>query len=269
MKSKKSDLDLAEGLSRPERDPIAVPTADDSEKSLRIAAKWGFGNAPLKPHHRERAELAIRSLQMTLAQMPTSAREECLEAISYVKGLFNRTLRQDQWDWYTVWALLGRPSRAPANKIVKTLARLRTALKQGDVTAASLARTELQTTKLDRYLASFLAGEEAATLGPSGFIYILSTRSQPRFLKIGMTRRTVEQRVKEINAATGVMIPYGVRAAWRVADADRVEREIHSLLADYRVRGDREFFEIEYQRASDLVNDYLNKLRRKQEEGEA
>lgn len=246
--------------------PTTVSDADQPEQPVRIAAKWGFGNAPLKPHHRKRAEVAIRSLQKTLTQLPTGASAECLEGISYVKGLFNRTVKQDQWDWYTVWALLGRPSRTPASKIVTGLSRLRLSLKEGDADGARLAKAELEATRLDRYLASFLAGEERATPGRSGFIYILSTRSEPRYLKIGMTRRTVEQRVKEINAATGVMIPYGVRAAWRVADAERAEREIHSLLADHRVRDDREFFEIEYNHASRLVNDYINKLRREREQ---
>jgi len=59
---------------------------------------------------------------------------------------------------------------------------------------------------------------------------VLSTREQPDFLKIGMTTRTVEERVREINTATGVLIPFGVRRCWRVMDPSRSEKLIHSAL---------------------------------------
>jgi hypothetical protein len=68
-------------------------------------------------------------------------------------------------------------------------------------------------------------------------------------LKIGMTRRTVEDRVREINAATGVAIPFGVRCCWRVKEPSAAERLIHAALADYRVRSDREFFRLDFHEA--------------------
>lgn len=72
----------------------------------KVHAKWGFGNAPLKQKHREMAESAMQIVIALLdaPQFPPTA--EQLEAISYVKGQFTRTVKQDRWDWYTVWALL-------------------------------------------------------------------------------------------------------------------------------------------------------------------
>jgi hypothetical protein len=230
---------------------------------MKIVAKWGFGNAPLKSHHREKTHKAINIVLGILEAIPNPPEIEQLEAISHVKGQFTRTIKQDQWDWYTVWSLLGRPSRQPANRISKQLGALRIALKNADYPRAEQIKVELMVWDIARYLLNFLEGERDYEQGPSGFIYILSTRSQPRILKIGMTRRTVEERVKEINSATGVMVPYGVRAAWRVDDALEVEREIHLLLAEYRVRIDREFFEIEFNEASRLINDYLNERRKR------
>ena len=88
-------------------------------------------------------------------------------------------------------------------------------------------------------------------------INILSTREQPHFLKIGVTTRSVEQRVKEINSATGVVIPFGVRAVWPVRNPEQIEREIHELLSPYRVRVDREFFQINYQGACRKILDFI------------
>jgi T5orf172 domain len=229
----------------------------------KIHAKWGFGNAPLKANHIAKAEAAIHVVTAILASLPESPTVEQLEALSHVKGQFTRTVKQDQWDWFTVWARLGSPSRQPANMISKTLGDLRSALKAGDQITADQAASKLQETDIMRYFDSFLAGgrERPRQPGAHGFIYILSTRSQPRLLKIGVTQRTVEVRVKEINSATGVIVPYGVRAVWRVDDAAEVEQELHTLLAPYRIRADREFFELDFFEASRLINDHLGTRR--------
>jgi len=229
----------------------------------KIHAKWGFGNAPLKESHRAKTQAAIHSVLSILESLPESTTTEQLDAISHLKGQFTRTVKQDQWDWSTVWALLGRPSRTPASTISKTLGRLRTALKAGDRGEAEQAASDLQATEIRRYCYSFLSdgNELARQVGTKGFIYILSTRTLPRLLKIGVTQRTVEVRVKEINSATGVIVPFGIRAVWRVNDAVELEREIHALFEPYRIRADREFFEIEFFQASRLINDHLGARR--------
>jgi len=229
----------------------------------RIHAKWGFGNAPLKKNHREKTVAAIKRVLDILKDLPQDPVSEDLDAISYVKGQFTRTVKQDQWDWCTVWLLLGRPSRTPANRISKKLYQLRLALNNRDWKSAETTRLELHRNDISRYLENFLAGGMGNDKqeGSVGYIYILSTRSQPGFLKIGMTQRSVEVRVKEINAATGVLIPYGVRAVWKVDDAPNVEKELHALLTEYRVRDDREFFELEFNQASQLINDHLGDRR--------
>jgi hypothetical protein len=90
----------------------------------------------------------------------------------------------------------------------------RAALKVLDLHRAEQVRNTLEASELRRYLDNVLAGgrDTPRQFGSRGFIYILSTRSQPRYLKLGMTQRTVEIRVKEINAATRVLVPFGVRA---------------------------------------------------------
>ena len=235
---------------------------------LRVAAKWGFGDAPLKASHMEKTDAAIRVVLSILEHPPDSPTEEHLEAISYVKGQFTRTVKQDQWDWSTVWHLLGRPSRGFAIGISQNLGALRTALKSHDGAAATGVISALVAMNILKYLQLFLdrTSDEAsmtATNSDAGYIYILSTRSLPTILKIGMTHGHVRDRAKEINSATGVIIPFGVRASWRVDNAKEVEQEIHTLLDRHRVRDDREFFEIEFNEALRLINGYLRRRRRR------
>jgi hypothetical protein len=56
--------------------------------------------------------------------------------------------------------------------------------------------------------------DESALDEDGGFVYILSTRELPELLKIGFTTKSPEVRVKAINSATGVIIPWAVRYAW-------------------------------------------------------
>jgi hypothetical protein len=74
-----------------------------------------------------------------------------------------------------------------------------------------------------------------------------------------MTTRTVQDRVREINAATGVAIPYGVRRCWRVSDPRQSEKIVHEALDRERVRTDREFFRIDFFEAERRIQEALNK----------
>jgi hypothetical protein len=179
--------------------------------------------------------------------------EALLGALSTVKGLFNRILREDQWDWFTVAKQLGYPSGRVAGAIANELANLRTGIKLQDDSVFQLSRQSLMRLPTGRCLSVFLGLRRIADEPGAGWIYILSTRELKDLLKIGMTTRTVEQRASEINGATGLAIPFGVRRCWRVLDPSKAEKLVHSALAEYRLRGDREFFRVDFVSAAKLA----------------
>ncbi len=109
-------------------------------------------------------------------------------------------------------------------------------------------------------LEAFVAGTPASLDGP-GFVHVLSTRENPDLLKIGCTGRDPLTRAEEINSATGVMVPWDVRSAWTVADARRVEADVHALFAAYLVRKDREFFHLPFSEAARIVDGYTVRSR--------
>jgi T5orf172 domain len=141
------------------------------------------------------------------------------------------------------------------------LTDLRRALSDNNSEAAQEAVVAFRRAGGHVHLASYLNGRTVERPG-IGYIYVLSTREQPRILKIGYTDRSVEERVKEINRATGVVIPYGVRAVWAVQHAQTVEAELHARLAAYRIRKDREFFNIDFRDAFPIIRDYVQAARR-------
>jgi hypothetical protein len=219
--------------------------------------------APVKPAIHNRRLLAARVV-LDLLTSPVRLDPSTADALSEVKGLFTRSCKQDQWDWFTVWTQLGRPGRKRCRDISNELWSHRRAIFDQDVGQASLARHRLIRAGAIPAIRGFLQPRLHERLGndAAGYVYILSTRSSPRTLKIGYTERTVEQRVKEINRGTGILEPYGVRAVWVVQHARQVERAVHDTLAPYRVRADREFFDLPYGTAFKIVGDIVHSSRR-------
>ena len=224
-----------------------------------VSERWGFGMAPPKPAvHKSRRDASECTLGVLEPRRTVPAAEPLvLESLSVVKGLFNRIVREDQWDWFTVAGQLGYPSRRISSVIAQELSHLRTAIKCGDETQYETAKTNLRRLPTRRCLSVLLGTATIADEPGAGWIYILSTREMRNLLKVGMTTRSVQERVKEINGATGVAIPFGVRRCWRVSDPALAERLVHDALGEHRLRQDREFFQVSFDYAGKVVGAVL------------
>lgn len=82
----------------------------------------------------------------------------------------------------------------------------------------------------------------------AGSIYILSNQKMKGLLKIGLSTRAVQERVAELNSATGVPAPFELEAYFLSTDPEDHERQIHTMLAEHRVSG-KEFFEVPVNKA--------------------
>jgi len=90
-----------------------------------------------------------------------------------------------------------------------------------------------------------------AVIDPSGtvfkpeWVYVLVNKAMPGVCKIGMTTTSVEQRVKEINSATGVITPWFAVYRHRCLNSRDIERRVHDKLQSLgcRVNDKREGFE--------------------------
>lgn len=229
------------------------------QEQIKVNQKWGFGMAPPKERT---AVLRQKAAQMVLKALSASAPTDSdllPEAISEVKGLFNRSRKKDQWDWFFVWEQLGLPERKRLDRIVGDLVVFRRAVLDDNQIELGNVRKRLQYCGASTSLKYFLGLENQYMEEGAGIVYMLGMREMKELFKIGFTERDVASRVKEINSATGVPIPFGVRHAWRVRDPKRVKGEIHELLADYRVQSDQEFFNMKYSDAVKTITKFLEK----------
>ena len=90
-------------------------------------------------------------------------------------------------------------------------------------------------------------------------IYILSNRSMPGLLKIGMTTRDPKQRIAELNT-TGVPKPFEAEFVAVVDNAQMAERLLHRRLAKHRFDKGREFFKIDVKSAIAVALESLKPL---------
>lgn len=94
----------------------------------------------------------------------------------------------------------------------------------------------------------------------TGWVYVITNESMPGLVKVGVTKNRPEQRAKELDE-TGSPTPYKVETAFLFSEAaERIEKRAHALLADVRVRGNREWFKCLAGLAAEKVLDAADTL---------
>ena len=87
------------------------------------------------------------------------------------------------------------------------------------------------------------------------WVYVLVNRDIPGVCKIGMTTTSVEQRVREINSATGVISPWFPVYKYKCVNSRYLERDVHSYLEQkgFRANPNREGFYIDSRTAQEVI----------------
>lgn len=88
-----------------------------------------------------------------------------------------------------------------------------------------------------------------------GYVYILSNPTMPGIVKIGKTVRAPEVRLKELNSATGVAMPFKLETVVETKNPSLTERIIHEHLSSRRINQRREFFEVSVKDATRVAKE--------------
>lgn len=215
--------------------------------------KWGFGAAPFKEKTDIKNKEALITLKKYIAGEEVQSNQLC-DCISHVKGMFTRIRRQDQWDWFTTNMYFDYPASRDIINIASTLSALRKAVTQN--TGEQQLIKIIKNANIEAYINNYLNFNCHDESGDE-YLYVLSRKAEKELLKIGMTRRNVNKRCHEINSATGVVYPFSPRVVYRVTDAQKAEKEVHKALNLWRVRSDREFFVLDYKKATCIIERVL------------
>ena len=87
------------------------------------------------------------------------------------------------------------------------------------------------------------------------YIYILENDTMPGLVKIGFTKNKPSERVKQINAATGVAADFKVKYQYPCFNAHDLEKEIHIYLEShgFRTNKKKEFFNVTVEQAISVI----------------
>ena len=86
-----------------------------------------------------------------------------------------------------------------------------------------------------------------------GYIYVLSNKSlPPNTYKIGSTYGNPEERAEELTG-TGHLNPFKVEFSLKIKSAEFYEKKTHSILNSYRVKQNREFFELDLDKIKECL----------------
>tara|TARA_R110000824_G_scaffold18026_1_gene72103 strand:+ start:1104 stop:1625 length:522 start_codon:yes stop_codon:yes gene_type:complete len=87
------------------------------------------------------------------------------------------------------------------------------------------------------------------------WVYILSNTTLNGMVKIGFTKNRPSERVKQINAGTGVAMDFSVEWAFPCYNAHDLEKEVHIYLQQegFRVNNNKEFFYLTVQQAKAVI----------------
>ena len=86
----------------------------------------------------------------------------------------------------------------------------------------------------------------------NGYVYILVNRSMPGLIKIGRTKRDCSKRARELQS-TGVPTPFDVAFEIYADDHEAIETKLLNELSEFRVSGNREFFNYPIPRAIKIL----------------
>jgi len=79
-----------------------------------------------------------------------------------------------------------------------------------------------------------------------GYLYVMYSPTLD-FYKIGMTTRSVDERLKEANSSTWNIPDYQIKLSKKVQDVETREASLHKILNAYRVHPNREFFKCPFE----------------------
>jgi hypothetical protein len=125
----------------------------DSIRRRMQVSDSNFGFLPISDRMRPRYVSALRRMAELLSG-ESGIRPSDAEALSEVKGMYNRCARRDQWDWRAVHLALGEPSRDVASQIAIHLGEIASAVRRGETATARTLLKEKASLDLVRLLKS-------------------------------------------------------------------------------------------------------------------
>lgn len=110
--------------------------------------------------------------------------------------------------------------------------------------------------------ASVKVVSKTANTENAGYIYVMrSAAHEKNIFKVGLTRRTPEERSNELSRSTSAPDHFHVMEEWDVKDCVLAEKLIHERLHEFRVNPKREYFKAPYKVIFRIIDSVIDDLK--------
>ena len=199
----------------------------------RAYPRFGFGLGPVHDHAwASRRDAVTRVRDLFDRRTPAAWTYETFQALVAVRDLFGNIRCENAFDWFTTCRLFGMPSGKLAGRFQKSLKRATDALRQGSATEFDRILDQLGGNAFGDMLDAY----EAATRPvapefhdePYGWVGLVWSSSKRHEVFV----RTTAGRAKELTPASDDHDPFGLLAAWNVADVHVAREGLGELFHD-------------------------------------
>jgi hypothetical protein len=136
-------------------------------------------------------------------------------------------------------------AKAQAERAAKVEATRAAQVKEVEMIAARREReAKREAAEEERRRADQRDHELRKSESPQGYVYGLTNPAMPGLIKIGLSTRPVEVRVKELNSGSGVAMPFEIAFYFYSHNPKEEELLLHQALSSHRENLDREFFKL-------------------------
>lgn len=95
-----------------------------------------------------------------------------------------------------------------------------------------------------------------------GYIYVMRSAAHDKdVFKVGLTRRSPEERADELSRSTSSPDKFLVVQEWDVDDCVLAEKLIHDKLNEFRINPNREYFKAPYKKIFAIIDEIIEQLR--------
>lgn len=230
------------------------------DKMMKKIKSVHFGISPLKAKTEYANREAVYQVRQYLTNQITTVEDIKLE-ISIVKGLFNRILRQDQWDWFIINTYFDYPYINDLAFIANHLNRLRISIRDNKTEEIDRVKKALWLSRCITYLDNYL-GYKPGLGTDTDYIFILTCSQTKDVLIIERGIREVQSKIKQANSGRDDGYEFFAYKGYKVKDSVLAEQLIYKELEQYRMTEDSGLFKVYCSQASKIIDTCLkeNKL---------
>lgn len=162
-----------------------------------------------------RASMFVSSLLRGTSLINQRDIAHALSNLSTFKGMINRCIKRDQWDWFFVYTRIGEPDHDTMRRTLGFIVGLRNSLKESISSAMSLI-TRLRATDPMLYRSivdmtdTFISGQELSFAPNLGRLTLFSDKSVKGVTKITILNQSVWSQLDKINLPNEKYAPVSI-----------------------------------------------------------